>query len=247
MRQLRDFVSCARKGARKAAHENRWPTKTHNATVLHSENRCTTVYQLPSDCVIGWDTKMTSLPNSNASFTNNRDRQIWRDRQNWRLHPTVWAFTAWTEDRVLAWFCWYQTSIIIHRSFTGPSSSFISQCPRTGKFRGVWAGRKSWQNRHRLLQILTCNQYMMTCSKSRYHTGNLQKIKKQLDVHLSFRFAGRCALDSFQQVPVVNQVNVWGWNFPNACGFKTYHSCRISYFSLEVKCTAVCMCMMLEN
>ena len=148
MRQLRDFVSCARKGARKAAHENWWPTKTRNATVLHSENRCTTVYQLPSDCVIGWDTKMTSLPNSNASFTNNRDRQIWRDRQNWRLHPTVWAFTAWTEDRVLAWFCWYQTSIIIHRSFTGPSSSFVSQCPRTGKFRGVWAGRKSWQNRH---------------------------------------------------------------------------------------------------
>ena len=102
-------------------------------------------------------------------------------------------------------------------------------------------------DRHRLLQILTCNQYMMTCSKSRYHTGNLQKIKKQLDVHLSFRFAGRCALDSFQQVPVVNQVNVWGWNFPNACGFKTYHSCRISYFSLDVKCTAVYMCMMLEN
>ena len=33
MRQLRDFVSCTRKGARKAAHENRWPTKTHNATV----------------------------------------------------------------------------------------------------------------------------------------------------------------------------------------------------------------------
>ena len=33
MRQLRDFVSCARKGTRKAAHENRWPTKTHNATV----------------------------------------------------------------------------------------------------------------------------------------------------------------------------------------------------------------------
>ena len=36
MRQLWDFVSCARKGARKAGHENRWPTKTHNATLLHT-------------------------------------------------------------------------------------------------------------------------------------------------------------------------------------------------------------------
>ena len=33
---------------------------------------------LPSDCVIGWDAKMTSHPNSNASFINIWDRLIWR-------------------------------------------------------------------------------------------------------------------------------------------------------------------------
>ena len=43
---------------------------------------------LVSDRVIGCDIKMTSHPNSNASFINIWDRQIWRDRQNWRLHPT---------------------------------------------------------------------------------------------------------------------------------------------------------------
>ena len=37
MRQLGDFALCARKGTRKAAHENRWPTKTHDATVYHGD------------------------------------------------------------------------------------------------------------------------------------------------------------------------------------------------------------------
>ena len=37
---------------------------------------------LPSDCVIGWDIKMTSYPNSNASFINIWDRLIWRRSPN---------------------------------------------------------------------------------------------------------------------------------------------------------------------
>ena len=37
---------------------------------------------LPSDRVIGWDIKITSYPNSNASFINIWDRLIWRRSPN---------------------------------------------------------------------------------------------------------------------------------------------------------------------
>ena len=46
---------------------------------------------LPSDRVIGWDIKMTSHPNSNASFINIWDRLIWRRSPNLTRSPKLAA------------------------------------------------------------------------------------------------------------------------------------------------------------
>ena len=46
---------------------------------------------LPSDHVIGWDMKMTSQPNSNASFINIWDRLIWRRSPNLMRSPKLAA------------------------------------------------------------------------------------------------------------------------------------------------------------
>ena len=50
---------------------------------------------LPSDRVIGWDMKMTSHPNSNASFINIWDRLIWRRSQNLTRSSKLAAAPNW--------------------------------------------------------------------------------------------------------------------------------------------------------
>ena len=67
--------------------------------ILNGENRCLPQL-LPSNAnhMIGWDIKMTSHLNSNASFINIWDLYIiWRDHQNWRLHPTAKTFPTGTQ------------------------------------------------------------------------------------------------------------------------------------------------------
>ena len=53
---------------------------------------------LPSGRVIGWDIKMTSYPNSNASFIN-----IW-DRLIWRQWPNLTRSSSITNLGVVSWF-----------------------------------------------------------------------------------------------------------------------------------------------
>ena len=60
---------------------------------------------LPSDCVIGWDMKMTSHPNSNASFINIWDRLIWWRSPNLTRSSKLaaapnWWFKAYVWHRV---------------------------------------------------------------------------------------------------------------------------------------------------
>ena len=50
---------------------------------------------LPSDRVIGWDMKLTSHPNSNASFINIWDRLIWRRSPNLTRSSKLAAAPNW--------------------------------------------------------------------------------------------------------------------------------------------------------
>ena len=64
---------------------------------------------LPSDCVIGWDMKMTSHPNSNASLINIWDRLIWWRSPNLTRSsklaaaPNCTCVHMHTEDRKHPW------------------------------------------------------------------------------------------------------------------------------------------------
>ena len=51
---------------------------------------------LPSDRVIGWDIKMTSHPNSNASFINIWDRLIWQRSPNLTRSSKLAAAPNWS-------------------------------------------------------------------------------------------------------------------------------------------------------